>query len=122
MTDAERRRLAAGAGLVSQARLVGGLLNMLVIVCLTRLLPKPEFAVVAFVYMVQETANALGPLGLPSAVSFFVPRLGPRVRSGRRAERGNDVSRAAAVELAVTVAVPLPFDRRRAVGQNGRYN
>lgn len=79
MTDAERRRLAAGAGLVSQARLVGGLLNMLVIVCLTRLLPKPEFAVVAFVYMVQETANALGPLGLPSAVSFFVPRLGPQV-------------------------------------------
>lgn len=73
------QRLAAGAGLVSQARLLGGILNILVLVCLTRLLPKPEFAVVAFIYMVQETANALGPLGLPSAMSFFLPRLGPQV-------------------------------------------
>lgn len=72
-------RLAAGAGLVSQARLVGGILNMLVIVCLTRLLGKVEFAVVAFVYMSEQLANALGPLGLPSALSFFVPKLGAGV-------------------------------------------
>ena len=65
MTDAERRRLAAGAGLVSQARLVGGLLNMLVIVCLTRLLPKPEFSVVAFVF--------LPPTLMPSFVVDVTP-------------------------------------------------
>lgn len=69
-------RLAAGAGLVSQARLVGGILNLLVIVCLTRLLDKPDFAIVAFIYMTEQLANALGPLGLPSALSFFVPKLG----------------------------------------------
>lgn len=73
------QRLAAGAGLVSQARLLGGILNILILVALTRLLPKAEFAVVAFIYMVQETANALGPLGLPSAMSFFLPKLGPGV-------------------------------------------
>lgn len=75
----DNRRLAAGAGLVSQARLVGGVLNILTLVALTRLLPKADFAVVAFVYLVQETANALGPMGLPSALSFFVPKLGPKV-------------------------------------------
>lgn len=72
-------RLAAGAGLVSQARLVGGALNMLIIVLLTRLLSKEDFAAVALVYLVQETLNAFGPLGLDSALSFFVPKLGPRV-------------------------------------------
>lgn len=72
-------RVAAGAGLVSQARLVGGILNMLVIVCLTRLLGTVEFAVVAFVYMTEQLANAIGPMGLPSALSFFVPKLGPQI-------------------------------------------
>jgi O-antigen/teichoic acid export membrane protein len=73
------KRLAAGAGLVSQARLVGGVLNIVTLVALTRLLPKADFAVVALVYLVQETINAIGPLGLPSALSFFVPKLGPSV-------------------------------------------
>lgn len=73
-------RLAAGAGLVSQARLIGGILNILIIVILTRLLTdKADFAVVAFVYMTEQIANSVGPLGLPSALSFFVPKLGNQV-------------------------------------------
>ena len=92
-------RLAAGAGLVSQARLVGGILNILTIIFLTRLLPdKADFAVVAFVYMTEQLANAVGPLGLPSAISFFVPKL------------GNDVGRALALRAGwVLTALALPW-------------
>lgn len=92
-------RVAAGAGLVSQARLVGGVLNILTLVFLTRLLPdKADFAVVAFVYMTEQLANAVGPLGLPSAISFFVPKL------------GNDVGRALALRAGwVLTALALPW-------------
>lgn len=69
--------IAAGAGLVSAARLGGGLLNILLLVLLTRLLDKPSFAVIALVYMLLETITALGTLGLPTALYYYVPRLGP---------------------------------------------
>ncbi|MCA9542373.1 MAG: oligosaccharide flippase family protein, partial [Myxococcales bacterium] len=74
--DETKKQVAAGVGRVSSARTVGGVLNVLLIVALTRLLPRDEFAVVALIYLVQETINALGPLGLPDAMSFFVPKLG----------------------------------------------
>jgi len=71
--------IAAGAGLVSVARLSGGILNILLLVLLTRLLDKPSFAVIALVYMLLETVTALGTLDLPTALYYYVPRLGPTV-------------------------------------------
>lgn len=72
----ERRRVTLGVGAVSSAKTVGGVLNVLTLVVLTRLLDKPEFAVVILAYLVQDTVTAIGPLGLPSAMSFHLPRLG----------------------------------------------
>jgi O-antigen/teichoic acid export membrane protein len=74
----EKSRVAAGAGLVSVARLMGGILNLLVIVALTRLLPQSVFALVAIVYLLQETVTAIGSLDLSSALFYFVPKLGDR--------------------------------------------
>lgn len=68
--------VAAGAGLVTAARLGGGLLNILLLALLTRLLDKPTFAVVVLVFMLLETVTALGTLDLPTALSYYVPRLG----------------------------------------------
>jgi O-antigen/teichoic acid export membrane protein len=76
----DSKRVAAGAGLVTTARTVGGVLNLLLVISLTRLLSKDDFAIVVATFMVHEIINAIGPLGLPSALSFFVPKLGGRCR------------------------------------------
>ncbi|MCB9553840.1 MAG: polysaccharide biosynthesis protein [Myxococcales bacterium] len=78
-TADERRRVSLGVGAVSSAKTVGGVLNVLTLVVLTRLLGKHDFAVVVLAYIVQDTITAIGPLGLPSAMSFHLPRLGPSV-------------------------------------------
>ncbi len=71
-----KAHIAAGVGLVSVARFLGGLLNLLTIICLIRLLEKAEFGQFIWIYMVQETINAIGSLGLPSALIFYIPKLG----------------------------------------------
>ncbi len=70
------RRLAAGAGLVSAGRMLGSAFNLLIIVSLTRLLDPAVFGLVAMVYLIQETLNSIGTLGLPSALFYFVPKHG----------------------------------------------
>lgn len=77
--SAEKQSVAIGVGAVSSARTVGGMLNVLILVALTRLLDKPDFAVVILAYIVQDTITAIGPLGLPSAMSFHLPKLGPSI-------------------------------------------
>lgn len=94
----ERRRISLGVGAVSSAKTLGGVLNVLILVALTRLLDKHDFAVVVFAYIVQDTLTAIGPLGLPSAMSFHLPRLGP------------GVARALGVQTAlILLALSLPF-------------
>lgn len=78
-TTEERRRISIGVGAISSAKTLGGVLNVLTLVVLTRLLDKHDFAVVILAYIVQDTITAIGPLGLPSALSFHLPRLGPTV-------------------------------------------
>ena len=75
-SNKEQARVAAGAGLVSVAKMLGSVTNLLIIVFLTRLLDKEVFAVVALVYLLQETINAVGTLGIPSALLYFIPKLG----------------------------------------------
>lgn len=77
--DDEKTRVSLGVGAISSARTVGGILNVLILVVLTRLLTKNDFAVVILAYIVQDTITAIGPLGLPSAMSFHLPRLGPSI-------------------------------------------
>jgi len=94
----ERRRVTLGVGAVSSAKTVGGVLNVLTLVVLTRLLDKPEFAVVILAYLVQDTITAIGPLGLPSAMSFHLPRL------------GHGVARALGLQTAtILLALSAPF-------------
>ncbi len=71
------KSLAAGVGLVSAANMLGGILNLLLIVALTRLLSKPDFAAIAFIYMLFTLMSSIGTLGLPSALLFYVPKLSP---------------------------------------------
>jgi len=75
----EQAQVAAGAGLVSIAKIIGGISNLLILVFLTRLLDQATFALVALVYLLQATINALGTLGLPAALLYYVPKLGPRI-------------------------------------------
>ena len=72
--ESANRRIAAGAGLVTIARTIGGLSNLPLILCLTRPLEKPEFAIIAAIYMLHDLLCAIGSLGLPSALSFFIPK------------------------------------------------
>lgn len=72
----DKSQVAAGAGLVSAGRMLTGLFNLLTLIFLARLLTKSLFALVVFVYLIQETARALGSLGLPAALYYFVPKLG----------------------------------------------
>ena len=69
------KALAAGVGLVSAANMLGGVLNLLLVVSLTRLLPKSDFAAIAFIYMLFTLVSTIGTLGLPSALLFYVPKL-----------------------------------------------
>jgi len=99
MSTAEsKQRIAIGVGAVSSARTVGGILNVLILVVLTRLLDKPDFAVVILAYIVQDTITAIGPLGLPSAMSFHLPKL------------GHSIARALGLQTAqLLVGLSLPF-------------
>ena len=92
------RRIAAGAGLVTIARTIGGVSNLLLILCLTRLLEKPEFAIIAAIYMLHDLLCAIGSLGLPSALSFFIPK------SDKKAVRSLGVTTGAVL---FSVAVPI---------------
>lgn len=74
----ETSRVAAGAGLVSVARLLGGVLNLLIVATLARLLDQSVFALFAIVYLLQETLVAVGSLDLSSALFYYVPKLGHR--------------------------------------------
>jgi O-antigen/teichoic acid export membrane protein len=72
----ERREVAAGAGLASFGLLISGIFNLLLLTVLTRALSKPDFGLFSLIYLVQDTVTALLPLGLPSALAYFVPRRG----------------------------------------------
>lgn len=68
-----------GAGLVSVARGIGGVLTILTTVCLARALSRGDFAVVAAVHLLRQTAQALGTLGLQSSLLYYRSKLGPSV-------------------------------------------
>jgi O-antigen/teichoic acid export membrane protein len=65
------KNLASGIGLVSAANMLGGILNLVMVVALTRLLPKSEFATIALMYMIFTIFSTVGTLGLPSALLFM---------------------------------------------------
>jgi|KBSMisStaDraftv2_1062788.scaffolds.fasta_scaffold38131_2 O-antigen/teichoic acid export membrane protein len=73
---AERKEVAAGAGLASFGLLVSGIFNLLLLTVLTRALSKADFGLFSLVYLIQDTTSALLPLGLPAALAYFVPRRG----------------------------------------------
>lgn len=74
----EKSQVAAGAGLVSLARLLAGVLNLLIVAALTRLLEPAVFALFAIVYLVLDSVIAIGSLDLSSALFYYVPKLGER--------------------------------------------
>ena len=68
-------KLASGVGLVSGATLASGLLNIALLMSLTRLLSKADFGVISFAYMLFGLVSVVGALGLPSALLFYTTRL-----------------------------------------------
>lgn len=66
------KRRAKDAGLYLYSRLMASILALVAIGIATRMYSKLEFAYVATILLLYETAYALGSLGLPEAVFFFV--------------------------------------------------
>lgn len=77
--SSEDRRAAEGAGLVSVGGVLANIIDLLLVVFLARTLDKTTFGLLAFAFMLQTTVRAIGSLGLPEALFYYVPKLGPRV-------------------------------------------
>ena len=63
---------------MSGATLTSGILNVTLLVCLTRLLSKADFGVISYSYMLFGLISVVGALGLPSALLFYTSRLSPK--------------------------------------------
>jgi O-antigen/teichoic acid export membrane protein len=73
-TRLENRRDSRAAGIFVASRTAAMLLIFVTYILSTRLYGKLGYAYVAAIYLVYETAIALGSLGLPDAVLTFIPR------------------------------------------------
>ena len=106
--QAERKEVAAGAGLASFGLLVSGIFNLLLLTVLTRALSKADFGLFPLVYLIQDTTSALLPLGLPAALAYFVPRRGdPGARALGFWTGGLLFLLAITAALIIVVAAPL---------------
>ena len=101
MTDDDDKggdaRRSNDAGLYVYSRFASAVLGLVTIAIATRSYGEHDFAFVATVLLLYETAFALGSLGLPDAVFYFV---------GREAGRAPIVVRQASYLLAL-VAIPV---------------
>ncbi|MEO8698410.1 MAG: oligosaccharide flippase family protein [Kofleriaceae bacterium] len=88
---------ANAAGLYLYSRLATALLGLAAIAIATRVYDDRSFAYVATILLLYQTAYALGSLGLPEAVFFFV---------GRDRQRAPAVVRQASL-LLLAVAIPV---------------
>ncbi len=68
------------AGIVVFSRLVTTLIDMATGIALLRLLSKSDFAVMAFVLLVYQTAQYLATLGFPDSIFYFFERIAPGAR------------------------------------------
>lgn len=73
-TRVENRRDSRAAGIYVASRTVAMLLVFATYVLATRLYGKLGYAYVAAIYLVYESAIAIGSLGLPDSVLTFIPR------------------------------------------------
>jgi O-antigen/teichoic acid export membrane protein len=94
---ADHKKRSTDAGLYLYSRLAASVLGLVTIGIATHVYSETAFAFVATILLMYDTAYALGSLGLPEAVFFFV---------GRDRDRAPLVVRQAAFLLLV-VAVPV---------------
>jgi O-antigen/teichoic acid export membrane protein len=73
-TRLENRRDSRAAGIYVASRTVAMLLVVVTYIVATRLYGKLGYAYVAAIYLIYESAIAIGSLGLPDAVLTFIPR------------------------------------------------
>jgi O-antigen/teichoic acid export membrane protein len=71
----EKKRVAAGAGLVSLGRMIGSVTNLVTMMTLTRLLDKSAFSTMAFFYLLLNALALFGAIGLPKALVYYLARL-----------------------------------------------
>ncbi len=107
---AERKEIAAGAGLASLGVLITGVVGVVIMAILTRLasdtgaFTRNDLSLFSKIFLVQDTVSALLPLGLPAALTYFLPR--------RPAGEGRALGFWVGVTLfllAIPVAVVLPL-------------
>jgi O-antigen/teichoic acid export membrane protein len=78
----ENQQTSRDAGLYAYSRVVGSLLLFAALIVGARVYSKDEFAYLAAILLLYETAMALGSLGLADAVFYFIgrdPSAAPRV-------------------------------------------
>lgn len=71
----DKKRVAAGAGLVSLGRMIGSITNLVTMMVLTRLLDKAQFSTMAFFYLLLGAITLFGALGLPKALVYYLAKL-----------------------------------------------
>jgi O-antigen/teichoic acid export membrane protein len=97
LSDDDTKKRSTDAGLYLYSRLASSVLSLVTIGIATHVYSENAFAFVATILLMYDTAYALGSLGLPEAVFFFV---------GRDHARAPAVVRQASFLLLV-VAVPV---------------
>jgi len=97
LSDDDTKKRSTDAGLYLYSRLAASVLSLVTIGIATHVYSENAFAFVATILLMYDTAYALGSLGLPEAVFFFV---------GRDHARAPAVVRQASFLLLV-VAVPV---------------
>ena len=66
-----------GTGLATFALVLTGVIQLLLVAVLTRTLSKTEFAALSLVVLASTTISAVAPLGVPTALTVFLPRRDP---------------------------------------------
>lgn len=81
MTEALREELPearpGGTGLATFALVLTGVIQLLLVAVLTRTLSKTEFAALSLIVLASTTISAVAPLGVPTALTVFLPRRDP---------------------------------------------
>lgn len=72
--------LTEKTGIVVFARIVNTIIDLAIVIAVVQILTKPEFAVIAFLFMVHEAARSLATAGFPESIFYFFERITKNAR------------------------------------------
>lgn len=82
MSDRGNQGRKGGAALATFGLVLTGVLQLALLAILTRVLSKEQFTAAAFLVLASTTISALAPLGVPTALTVFLPKLPPASARG----------------------------------------